>query len=99
MNFGAEKEAATPVVPEQTSSVVETPLLVPKAAASATPAASGRRVDLRPLASLLPYIRRYRWRAACALGALIVAALTTLVVPIAVRRMIDFGFAGARRRR
>ena len=94
MNFGGEKEAATPVVPEQTSSVVETPLLVPKAAVSATPAASGRRVDLRPLASLLPYIRRYRWRAGFALGALIVAALTTLIVPIAVRRMIDFGFAG-----
>ena len=30
---------------------------------------------------------------AAALVALLVAALTTLVVPIAVRRMIDFGFA------
>jgi ATP-binding cassette subfamily B protein len=47
---------------------------------------------LRPLASLLPYIGRYRWRALSALGSLIVAALTTLIVPIAVRRMIDFGF-------
>jgi ATP-binding cassette subfamily B protein len=51
-----------------------------------------RRVDLWPLASLVPYIRRYRWRALCALGALIVAAATTLIVPIAIRRMIDFGF-------
>ena len=51
-----------------------------------------RRTNLRPLASLLPYIGRYRWRALSALGALIVAALTTLVVPVAVRRMIDFGF-------
>ena len=51
-----------------------------------------RRVDLWPLASLIPYIRRYRWRALCALGALIVAAATTLIVPIAIRRMIDFGF-------
>src|ERR1700744_1899176 len=53
---------------------------------------SGRRTNLRPLASLLPYIGRYRWRALSALGSLIVAALTTLIVPVAVRRMIDFGF-------
>ena len=44
--------------------------------------------------SLLPYVNRYRWRAISALGALILAALTTLVVPVAVRRMIDFGFTG-----
>jgi ATP-binding cassette subfamily B protein len=50
------------------------------------------RVNLRPLASLIPYVRRYRWRASAALVALIVAAGTTLVLPIAVRRMIDFGF-------
>jgi ATP-binding cassette subfamily B protein len=50
------------------------------------------RVNLRPLASLIPYVKRYRWRAAAALVALIVAAGTTLVVPVAVRRMIDFGF-------
>ena len=37
--------------------------------------------------------RRYRWHALAALGALVVAAVTTLVVPIAVRRMIDFGFS------
>jgi ATP-binding cassette subfamily B protein len=53
----------------------------------------GRRARrLRPLASLLPYVGRYRGRALAALAALIVAALTTLVVPVAVRRMIDFGF-------
>jgi ATP-binding cassette, subfamily B, bacterial len=50
------------------------------------------KVKLRPLASLLPYVSRYRGRAIAALGALVLAALTTLVVPIAVRRMIDFGF-------
>jgi ATP-binding cassette subfamily B protein len=64
----------------------------PVAASGTYPAAAERRVDLRPLASLLPYIARYRWRALCALGALIVAAATTLIVPIAIRRMIDFGF-------
>src|SRR6516162_882366 len=64
--------------------------------AAAEPAASAaspeRRINLRPLASLLPYIGRYRWRALSALGALVVAALTTLIVPVAIRRMIDFGF-------
>jgi ATP-binding cassette subfamily B protein len=53
----------------------------------------GRRARrLRPLASLLPYVGRYRGRALAALTALIVAAVTTLIVPVAVRRMIDFGF-------
>ncbi|MDQ8726722.1 ABC transporter transmembrane domain-containing protein [Bradyrhizobium sp. LHD-71] len=50
------------------------------------------RAKLRPLMALLPYVARYRGRALAALVALIVAALTTLIVPIAVRRMIDFGF-------
>jgi ATP-binding cassette subfamily B protein len=48
---------------------------------------------LRPLLSLMPYIARYRWRAIAALVALLTAAVTTLAVPIAVRRMIDFGFS------
>ncbi len=54
----------------------------------------GRQVRLRPLVSLLPYVLRYRGRAVGALVALIVAALATLAVPVAVRRMIDFGFSG-----
>ena len=52
-----------------------------------------RKANLRPLASLLPYVRRYRGRALAAFGALILAALTTLILPVAVRRMIDFGFS------
>jgi ATP-binding cassette, subfamily B, bacterial len=52
-----------------------------------------RSLKLRPLARLVPYIMRYRGSAFAALAALIVAALTTLVVPVAVRRMIDFGFS------
>src|SRR5260370_37287329 len=47
---------------------------------------------LRPLLALAPYVARYRGRALLALIALTIAALTTLVVPVAVRRMIDFGF-------
>jgi ATP-binding cassette subfamily B protein len=46
---------------------------------------------LRPLLALMPYVARYRGRAILALVALTVAAVTTLLVPIAVRRMIDFG--------
>ena len=57
--------------------------------AIAAPAKS--RARLRPLLALSPYVARYRGRAILALIALTVAALTTLVVPIAVRRMIDFG--------
>ena len=52
-----------------------------------------RTLNLRPLGRLVPYIVRYRGRAAAALAALIVASLTTLIVPVAVRRMIDFGFS------
>ena len=52
-----------------------------------------RTLNIRPLARLVPYIARYRGRAAAALAALIVASLTTLIVPVAVRRMIDFGFS------
>src|SRR5213080_1987244 len=46
---------------------------------------------LRPLLALAPYVARYRGRALLAFVALTIAALTTLLVPVAVRRMIDFG--------
>ena len=59
--------------------------------AQLTPARNGAR--LRPLLALAPYIARYRGRAALAFISLTIAAITTLVVPIAVRRMIDFGFS------
>ena len=55
------------------------------------PAKGGAR--LRPLLALAPYVARYRGRAALAFIALTIAAITTLVVPIAVRRIIDFGFS------
>src|SRR4030088_452998 len=56
------------------------------------PAAKGG-ARLRPLLALAPYVLRYRGRAALALIALTIAAVTTLIVPVAVRRMIDFGFS------
>jgi ATP-binding cassette, subfamily B, bacterial len=64
-------------------------------AAAPSPAASSKG-RLRPLKLLVPYVTRYRGRAAAAFVALLVAALATLVVPIAVRRMIDFGFTPER---
>ncbi len=64
----------------------------PARAPAAEDAADKRKLTIRPLASLLPYVRRYRGRALAALGALVLAAFTTLIVPVAVRRMIDFGF-------
>ena len=59
--------------------------------AAATPAPA-RAAKLRPLRILVPYATRYRGRIALAFVALLVASMATLVVPIAVRRMIDFGF-------
>ena len=56
---------------------------------------SGRR-PLRPLLLLAPYVTRYKGRALAALLALTAAALATLAVPIALRRMIDYGFSGDR---
>jgi ATP-binding cassette subfamily B protein len=64
--------------------------------AEALSSANSRPIGLKPLLSLLPYVARYRWRAAAAFVALLVAALATLAVPLAVRRMIDFGFSADR---
>ena len=52
-----------------------------------------RRPKLRPLLALAPYMARYRGRAFLAFIALTVAAATTLVVPVAVRRVVDFGLS------
>ena len=69
------------------------------AAATPTPAVEADRkggARLKPLLGLAPYIIRYRWRVAAACVTLVVAALATLAVPLAVRRMIDFGFSPER---
>jgi ATP-binding cassette subfamily B protein len=62
-------------------------------AGAAAPGAAKGRVRLKPLTRLMPYIGRYRGRAIAALLALTVASGATLIVPVAVRRMIDFGFS------
>ncbi|WP_413989409.1 ABC transporter transmembrane domain-containing protein [Labrys okinawensis] len=51
-----------------------------------------RSRSLRPLTALAPYAMVYRGRILLAFVALLVASAATLAVPMAVRRMIDFGF-------
>ena len=51
------------------------------------------RRSVRPLARLFPYIKRYPRLVLGALAALLLAAVTTLTLPTAVRRMIDHGFS------
>jgi len=48
--------------------------------------------DIRPLRRLLPFIRPYLGVLSCAVGALVIAAAATLVLPIALKYMIDYGF-------
>src|SRR5690348_11563857 len=69
------------------------PIASAAAAGEVVIAPSKGRARLRPLVALWPYVRRYRGRVILALIALTVAALTTLLVPLAVRRMIDFGLS------
>jgi len=57
---------------------------------SAVPPAPAR--DVRPLAGLLPFLRPYRGRIALALVFLVLAAISTLVFPVAMRSLIDQGF-------
>lgn len=51
--------------------------------------------SLRPLGRLTPYVARYRGLVAGALVSLALAAVTSLAIPLAVRRMIDHGFTQA----
>ena len=53
----------------------------------------GKSGDMRPLLRLAPLLGRYKAKVAAALVALLVASLATLAVPVAVRRVLDHGFA------
>jgi ATP-binding cassette subfamily B protein len=65
----------------------------PRPATDAAALPKGRRPRLRPLRRLAPLVMRYPGRASAALVALVLAAVATLVIPLAVRRMVDFGFS------
>ncbi|WP_297299492.1 ABC transporter transmembrane domain-containing protein, partial [uncultured Methylovirgula sp.] len=58
-----------------------------------TAASTGRRTSPKALLALLPTVARYKGRLIAALAALTLAAAATLVVPVAVRLMIDDGFS------
>ncbi|MFC7053855.1 ABC transporter transmembrane domain-containing protein [Hansschlegelia quercus] len=56
-----------------------------------TDADAAARRSLKPLAALRPYALAYKGKLAGAFVALVVAAGATLAIPIAVRRLVDFG--------
>ena len=61
---------------------------------TASNAENGRR-SVKPLSGLLPYLKRYKRIVGAALFFLALAAIATLALPLAVRRMVDHGFNGA----
>ncbi|HUB63946.1 MAG TPA: ABC transporter transmembrane domain-containing protein [Methylocella sp.] len=61
--------------------------------ATAASSPSEQKPSPRALLQLAPYLLRYKPRIAGALIAVTVAAAATLAVPLAIRRMIDFGFS------
>ncbi|MDR6434016.1 ATP-binding cassette subfamily B protein [Brucella pseudogrignonensis] len=54
-----------------------------------------KRRSLKPLKRMIPFLSRYKSLVVGALFSLVLAAVTTLAVPVAVRRMIDHGFSGS----
>jgi len=69
------------------------PALPLPAAASSSPAAAAR--DVRSLAGLLPFLRPYRVQIGLAVLFLVLAAISTLVFPVAMKSLIDQGFVTA----
>ena len=64
--------------------------------ASNTRSEHQQRNSLASLKPLLPFVLSYKGRIAAAFVALVVASSATLVIPVAVRRVIDFGFSDER---
>ncbi len=54
--------------------------------------AEAQRPELQPLLALWPYLARHKLQLVLAGVALVVSAVATLVIPMAVRRVIDLGF-------
>ena len=50
--------------------------------------------NVRPLKALMPFILQYPWRVIGAFVSLVLAAVSTLTLPVAVRYVIDNGFSG-----
>jgi len=76
------------------SAATETPP-APAAIEPATQRDAPRARSVAPLAGLGPFLAPYRGRIALALAFLVLAALATLVIPIALRVLIDHGLVAA----
>ena len=61
--------------------------------AESTSAERPRAKSLNPLRALLPFLRPYRGMMVAALGALLVATVAMLALPVALRQLIDHGIA------
>ena len=90
MSAAEQLEDASGAKPPRRDALLEEEAFI-EARLTESPATTGAK--LRPLLALAPYVARYRGRAFLAFISLTVAAITTLVVPVAARRMIDFGFS------
>jgi ATP-binding cassette subfamily B protein len=75
------------------SSSTAPPASTPTLAAPSTVPDPARKV--RSLSGLLPFLRPYRGRIALALVFLVLAAVSTLVFPVALKSLIDQGFIAA----
>lgn len=51
-----------------------------------------RKQALQPLRRLMPFLLKYPWRLALTLLFLLIAAVTSLAIPLVAGRIIDFGF-------
>ncbi len=65
----------------------------PGAQSRVIPGSNGKPSSLRPLLALAPFLRRYRVHLALACCALLASTIVMLLLPLAVRRMIDLGFS------
>src|SRR2546423_812714 len=66
------------------------PVAVEAAPTAAVPTPQARSRSIKPLLGLVPFVMRYRARVVAALIALVVAAVATLAVSIALRTLVLF---------
>src|SRR6476469_2017024 len=87
--FAASASSYTGQVPNAAPSIA-TPAAPLRHSSTATPAR-----NVRALRGLLPFIRPYRTRVAAAALFLVLAAVSTLIFPVALKSLIDQGFVAA----
>src|SRR5207253_4729776 len=87
--FAEAASSYTGRMPNAASSSIATPAVPLPASAPATAR------SVRALGGLLPFIRPYRARIAAAALFLVLAAVSTLIFPVALKSLIDQGFIAA----